>query len=332
MTSTHSYAGREPGALYAAVWNPIAGPNRRRSLMLSVIGLFIAAGPSPTQETAAQPKITTLIVDGFSNHDWLKTTAFIDATLAETGMFEVAVTTSPGEPDAPGWEEWRPTFSDHDVVVLNSNNIHQPDIRWPRRVERDLEAYVRDGGGLLVFHSANNAFPHWPEYDRMIGLGWRDKDHGVALQLDAEGKIRRIPAGEGERTSHGPRQDTVVIRLDAHLIALEAKTGRVKWDIELGKGADNLNAKQPPLVVGDRLFVGIVGRGPGVLRSQSKRLGQRVRATAQDDSGRFKRTEAKSSDSQPRRFQRGDRLPYRSGRVVAARRRDVDLGAPQEAG
>ncbi len=105
MTPTHSYAGREPRALSGAVWNPIAAPNRRRSLLLSVLlsvtGLFIAAGPSPAQEAAAQPKIKTLIVDGFSNHDWRKTTAFIDATLAETGMFEVAVTTSPGEWENP---------------------------------------------------------------------------------------------------------------------------------------------------------------------------------------------------------------------------------------
>ena len=241
MTPAPSHAAHEPGALSGAVWNPIAAPNRRRSLslamspslLLSVIGLFIAAGPSPAQDTAAQPKIKALIVDGFSNHDWRKTTAFIDATLTETGMFEVAVTTSPGEPDAPGWEEWRPAFSNHDVVVLNSNNIHRPEIRWPRRVERDLEAWVRDGGGLLVFHSANNAFPHWPEYDRMIGLGWRGKDGGAALQLDAGGKIRRIPAGEGERTSHGPRQDTVVIRLNDHPITHGAPERWMTPDIEV---------------------------------------------------------------------------------------------------
>ena len=56
-------------ALSDTVWNEIAAPNRRRFLLLSVIGLFIAAGSSPTQETVAQPRIETLIVDGFSNHD-----------------------------------------------------------------------------------------------------------------------------------------------------------------------------------------------------------------------------------------------------------------------
>ena len=41
--------------------------------------------------------------------------------------------------------------------------------------------------------------------------------------------------------------------------ALEARTGRVRWDVTLGKTTENLNFKQPPLVVGDRLFVGSAG-------------------------------------------------------------------------
>ena len=78
---------------------------------------------------------------------------------------------------------------------------------------------------------------------------------------------RRLPPAEEMSYCCGPSNRGVAIRegllymttLDARLVALEVKTGRVKWDIELGKGEDNLNAKQPPLVVGDRLFVGIAG-------------------------------------------------------------------------
>ena len=170
------------------------------------------------QAATIPPRVNALIVDGFSNHDWRKTTAFIASTLEETGIFSVDVTSTPSEPSAEDWGQWRPGFADYDVVILNWNNIRQTDLRWPQAVERELEAYVRGGGGMLAFHSANNAFPHWPEFNRMIGLGWRAKDRGVALQLDADGTIRRIPPGEGERTSHGPRQDTVVIRLNDHPI------------------------------------------------------------------------------------------------------------------
>jgi alcohol dehydrogenase (cytochrome c) len=47
--------------------------------------------------------------------------------------------------------------------------------------------------------------------------------------------------------------------LDAHLVAIDAHSGRVKWDIELGRVEDNLNAKQPPLIVGNKLIIGIAG-------------------------------------------------------------------------
>lgn len=202
-------------------------------MALAATGFVLATGPGVAQEPPGQRKISALVVDGFSNHDWRKTTAFIKSTLTGTGMFEVSVTTTPSDPGDPAWGQWRPRFSDYDVVIINWNNIRKPELRWPKPVERALETYVRDGGSLLAFHSANNAFPHWAEYDRMIGLGWRDKDHGVALQLDAEGGIQRIPAGEGERTSHGPRQDTVVIRLAEHAITRGTPKRWLTPDIEV---------------------------------------------------------------------------------------------------
>ena len=47
--------------------------------------------------------------------------------------------------------------------------------------------------------------------------------------------------------------------LDAHLVALDVHTGRALWDVELGKVAENLSATSPPLVVGDKVIVGIAG-------------------------------------------------------------------------
>jgi alcohol dehydrogenase (cytochrome c) len=64
------------------------------------------------------------------------------------------------------------------------------------------------------------------------------------------------PANRGVSILNGMLYMTT---LDAHLVALEARSGRVRWDIELGKVADNLNAKQPPLIAGNKLIVGIAG-------------------------------------------------------------------------
>ncbi|MCC6591451.1 MAG: PQQ-dependent dehydrogenase, methanol/ethanol family [Bryobacterales bacterium] len=54
--------------------------------------------------------------------------------------------------------------------------------------------------------------------------------------------------------------DTVYLAtLDAHLVALNARDGRVRWDIEMGKVDDNLSATAPPLPVDGKVIVGIAG-------------------------------------------------------------------------
>lgn len=162
--------------------------------------------------------IKVLIVDGFSNHDWRQTTRVIRRILDDARLFNIEVSTTPASPDAPGWDTWRPQFERYDVVIQNTNNIGKNELRWPREVEAALENFVKSGGGLYILHSANNAFSHWQEYDRMIGLGWRRQDAGTALEITEDGKIIRIPPGEGKSTSHGPRLDTVVRILNRHPI------------------------------------------------------------------------------------------------------------------
>ena len=176
---------------------------------------------------------TSIFAGGLSNHDWKKTTEFVASTLARTGMFEIAITTTPEAPEDPNWGSWAPDFSNFRVVILNWNNVRRTGICWPRSVERSLEAYVRVGGGLLAFHSANNAFPHWAEYDRMIGIGWRGRDHGQAVEVGATGDLRIIPPGQGEGISHGPRQDTHVIRLSDHPITRGTPERWLTPDIEV---------------------------------------------------------------------------------------------------
>jgi type 1 glutamine amidotransferase len=166
---------------------------------------------------AAEPPIRVLIVDGYSNHDWRLTTALIRGILEPVGLFKVDVSTAPETKAAPGWGSWRPKFSDHDVVIQTCNDLGGGP-PWPRVVQQDFEAFVRNGGGVYVWHGGNNAFPDWPAYNEMIGLGWRKKDFGWALAVSDDGRTIRIPAGEGLDTGHGARVDTVVRRAGDHPI------------------------------------------------------------------------------------------------------------------
>ena len=140
----------------------------------------------------AADKLKLLIVDGQNNHNWKAMTPPMKASLEATGRFTVDVATTP-DAKAPkeAWDSFRPEFTRYDAVLSNYNG--QP---WPDRVQKALEEYVAGGGGLVVVHAANNAFQGWPEWNKMIGLGWRDSKFGDRVYYQ-DGKLQRSPAGEG---------------------------------------------------------------------------------------------------------------------------------------
>ncbi|MDF7801010.1 ThuA domain-containing protein [Pontiellaceae bacterium B1224] len=181
--------------------------------------------------SAGAEPIKVLIIDGFSNHDWQHTTELLKSILEQSDGIEVSVSTFPGIGNET-LNSWRPDFKNVDVVIQNCNDIKGHE-QWPREVEIALEQFVANGGGLYVFHSANNAFPDWEEYNRMIGLGWRSKDFGWAITLDDDGTIVRIPAGEGEKTSHGKRVDAKLTRVGEHPIHAGFPQQWVAADIEI---------------------------------------------------------------------------------------------------
>lgn len=179
--------------------------------------LLVLLAFSATHGFAQKRKlIRVLIVDGFSNHDWKQTTKLTKWMLEESGRFEVDVFTVPV--DSLLQLDWKPGFKKYAVVIQNTNNIHDHRLRWPRHAEKELENFVKDGGGLYVLHSANNAFPHWAEYDKMIGLGWRPQSFGYALEIDSNRNIIRLPPGDGRSTRHGDRFNAIIQILNRHPI------------------------------------------------------------------------------------------------------------------
>ena len=182
---------------------------------------ILFAGILPGFSKTSHDKLRVLIVDGFSNHDWRQGTAMLRRILESTGEYSVAVSTAPQEIGSDAWVAWRPHFADYNVVIQTCNDNggngllqglkQKPD--WPEAVKRDFAAYVRKGGGVYIFHSAENAFVGWKEYEAMVGLSWRSADYGTAIRVSDAGEIVRIPAGEGRGTGHGARSDVLVTRL-----------------------------------------------------------------------------------------------------------------------
>ena len=180
-------------------------------LVVLSVGLFTVSSAG-----AADP-IRVLIVDGQNNHNWKGTTPILKEFLTNSGRFSVDVATTPtnGQPKE-SWDLFRPKFADYGVVLSNYNGE-----LWPEPVQRDLEDYVAKGGGLVIVHAANNAFPQWTEFNKMIGLGWRDAKFGDRLTVDEKGQPVRTPKGEGPGAGHGSQHEfTVIVREREHPVML----------------------------------------------------------------------------------------------------------------
>jgi type 1 glutamine amidotransferase len=176
----------------------------------------------------ASAQIKTLIIDGQNNHDqWPKITYMLRSYLEETGLFEVDVNrtafTNKGDEflkefkieGMPRTESFgkniadpnfSPKFSKYDLVICNFGWGAAP---WPEKTKEALDKFVKKGGGFVVMHAADNAFPEWPEYNKMIGLGgWGDRTekNGPYVYYTNDGELKRDTA-VGKGGSHGSQHE-----------------------------------------------------------------------------------------------------------------------------
>ena len=105
-------------------------------------------------------------------------------------------------------DSFKPQFSKYDVIVANYTGDS-----WPQETQDALVEYMNNGGGLVVFHAADNAFPKWKEWNEMIGIGgWggRDEKSGPMVryretviempepdETDAHTAVRSTRVGQG---------------------------------------------------------------------------------------------------------------------------------------
>ena len=163
--------------------------NRLRWILTLCTAIAIAS-----TAPAAEP-VKALIVDGQNNHNWKATTPILKSILEDTKLFTVDVATAPAK-DTAGFT---PKFSDYSVVISNYNGAE-----WPQATKNAFAEYVAKGGGFVSYHAADNAFPKWPEYNAMIGLGgWggRNEKDGPYVRF-TDGKIVRDES-KGNGGNHG---------------------------------------------------------------------------------------------------------------------------------
>lgn len=193
------------------------------SMALTTLTIF-----SQSAESESVQKIKTLIVDGQNNHvEWPKITYMLKEEMERTGLFSVDVERSAftwegdeflaeyaidGMPqttplDKPKSDpKYSPDFSKYDLVVCNFGWNAAP---WPEATQKNFEKFMENGGGLVVFHAADNSFPDWEAYNKMIGLGgWGDRTEkdGPYVYYNENGELVRDDS-PGKAGSHGPQHE-----------------------------------------------------------------------------------------------------------------------------
>jgi uncharacterized protein len=210
-------------------------PDYATIMKTRILSLFAVAVCLAAVAARAEPaKLKALIIDGQNNHKWADTTPLLKAILENSGRFTVNVSTTPPEkgkgPQLPKnatpeqqaaqvealkawqtdtaarWAAWRPRFADYDVVVLNYTGDD-----WPDEVRAAFVRFVRDGGGLVIYHAADNAFTKWPDYNLMIGLGgWGGRTAEAGPYLRLQNSVWTKVQKPGPCGGHGPQHEFMI--------------------------------------------------------------------------------------------------------------------------
>ena len=150
-------------------------------------------------------KIKALIVTGQSNHNWEVSHLAIKQILENSGLFAVNVAISPETGKI--LSNFNPDFASYQLVVLDYDGD-----RWPEEMEKSFLEFVKNGGGVVVYHAANNAFKDWEAYNRIIGFGgWggRDEMSGPYIYRQ-DGNLVYDEESSGCAGSHGCRHEFVL--------------------------------------------------------------------------------------------------------------------------
>lgn len=130
-------------------------------------------------EKIESPRIKVLLVTGQSNkwHNWQVSSQALAELVSGDSMFELDTLVSPaGGEDFSGFA---PQWRNYDAVLMDYEGDE-----WPEASKASFVEYVAEGGGLVIFHASDNAFPDWEAFNEMIGVGgWGNRDEAVGSMV-----------------------------------------------------------------------------------------------------------------------------------------------------
>jgi type 1 glutamine amidotransferase len=254
--------------------------------MIRWIALLLCVCPS-----AGEDPVPVLLVTGSHTHDWVNTTPVLSKILSDSGRFKVTVTEDPAKDLTPQTLagvrlivlHYRQTDKPAKYEILDEKGLKTPQVRevpphpnrWPEAAERALLAAVHDGAGCVALHYGTSAFDEpqasWPEYENLIGGGWRASKkqygHGTMYQFKVKLIDREHPITRGMPAEFLHAKDELYhksLLLEGSRVLVTAfddpekggkpctgKDENLAWVREYGKG---------------RVFTFMLGHGPEQMR------------------------------------------------------------------
>lgn len=171
---------------------------KRYSLLLLLAGFLVFQ--SCQEKTAYK----ALIVTGQSNHNWAASAPILKTILDQTELFTTDIAqTPPGKGDM---SKFKPNFKKYNVVVIDYNGDS-----WSEETNAAFLEYVSNGGGVVIYHEADNSFPKWKEYNEIIGLGgWNKRSEKDGPYVYYKRNKLVIDTTAGSAGSHGPQHEYMV--------------------------------------------------------------------------------------------------------------------------
>lgn len=152
----------------------------------------------------AKRPIQGIIITGQNNHNWPVSHRAIKMTLESSGLFSLDVAVSPQQGE--DMSHFSVDFSKYRLVVLDYNGDS-----WTAAMNAAFMDYVQQGGGVVVYHAADNAFTDWPAYNEMIALGgWGGRNEQSGPYFYWKDGALQSDNSPGNGGSHGFRHEFVL--------------------------------------------------------------------------------------------------------------------------
>jgi type 1 glutamine amidotransferase len=132
--------------------------------------------------------VSVLLLTGANNHDWKRSAPFFKTLLENSGRFTVTVAEDPSSALADV-----AALDRHDLLFVDYNGP-----AWSAVAQANFLAAVKRGKGLVAVHAANNSFPEWEEYAKLLGLMWRtESSHGEFHEFEVKISDHTHPITQG---------------------------------------------------------------------------------------------------------------------------------------